>query len=61
MSGSTGSTFLPWTITVLFIVSIALFVMASWHFQQVTNTHEVQILELIERLTWLEEEQEVLE
>ena len=57
MSSSTGPNFLPWMIIVLFIVSIALFVMASWHFQQVINTQKEQIMELSERLTSLEEKQ----
>ena len=60
MSSNTGSTFYPgctWIITVLFSVSIALFVMTTLHFQHVINMHKEQILELNERLTWLEEQQ----
>ena len=56
-SSNTGPTFLSCVITVLFSVSIALFVMATLHFQHVINIHKEQIMELSERLTLLEEQQ----
>ena len=57
MTSNNGPTFLLWMITLLFSVSIALFVMATLHFQYVINVHKEQIVELSERLTWLEEQQ----
>ena len=57
MSSSTGPNFLSWMIMVLCSVSIALFVMATLHFQHVINIQEEKIMELSERLTWLEEQQ----
>ena len=57
MSSNTGHTLLPWLITLLYIVSIGLFVMATWHFQHVITTHKEQIKQLSERLALLEEQQ----
>ena len=56
MSNNSGHTLLPWMIALLYVVSIALFVMATWHFQRVISTHEEQIKQLSERLASLEEQ-----
>ena len=57
MSSNTGHSVLPWMITLLYVVSIALFVMAAWHFQLVITTHKEQIQLLSERLALLEGQQ----
>ena len=57
MSSNTGHSVLPWMITLLYVVSIALFVMAAWHFQLVITTHKEQIQQLSERLALLEGQQ----
>ena len=57
MSSNNGSTFLPWMITLLFVASISLFVMATLHFQHMIDAQKEQIMELSERLAWLEEQQ----